>query len=82
MEKTINLYNEHFILAEDKLKMLREDTDSYKKIIKFINSRKSTTKNDLKTYLGWSVRITFSTYRNRLRNENKIKLTKQGYEVI
>ena len=81
-DKTINLYNEHFILAEDKLKMLREDTDSYKKIIKFINSRKSTTKNDLKTYLGWSVRITFSTYRNRLRNENKIKLTKQGYEVI
>ena len=80
-DKTIHLYNEHFLLAEKKLGIIREETDSYKKIIKFITSRKCTTKDDLKTHLGWGVRIAFSSYRNRLRNEDKIILTKQGYEV-
>ena len=80
-DKTIHLYNEHFILAEKELNIIREETDSYKKIIKFIKSRKCTTKDDLKTHLGWGVRIAFSAYRNRLRNEDKIILTKQGYEV-
>jgi len=30
--------------------------------------------------MNWGVRISFSTYRNRLRNEQNIVLTKNRYE--
>ncbi len=32
--------------------------------------------------MGWGVRIGFNGYRNRLRNEKTIRLTKYKYEVI
>ena len=41
------------------------------------------TKNDILEHMGgWGVRVKFSSYRNRLRNEKDIKLTKDRYEVI
>ena len=58
-------------------------TDSYDKIVKFIKDKKSVTKNDILEHMGgWGVRVKFSSYRNRLRNEKDIKLTKNRYEVI
>ena len=58
-------------------------TDSYDKIVKFIKDKKSVTKNDILEHMGgWGVRVKFSSYRNRLRNEKNIKLTKDRYEVI
>ena len=55
----------------------------YDKIVKFIKDKKSVTKNDILEHMGgWGVRVKFSSYRNRLRNEKGIKLTKDRYEVI
>ena len=65
----------------DELKPM-SDTDSYKKIVDYIHSRKSVSKNDILEHLGWGVRISFSEYRNRLRLEDTIKFTKNRYEVI
>ena len=39
------------------------------------------SKNDILDFLEWGVRISFSGYRNRLRNEQTIKFTKDRYEV-
>ena len=40
------------------------------------------TKKDILAMLNWGVRISFSGYRNRLRNEPTIRFTKNRYEVI
>ena len=64
------------------LPTLKNDTETYKKVVNFINKRKSVTKSDILKFLDWGVRITFSGYRNRLRKESTIKFTKDRYEVI
>ena len=64
------------------LPMLKNDTDTYKKVVDFIHRKKSVTKSDILNMLNWGVRITFSGYRNRLRNEPTIRFTKNRYEVI
>jgi len=58
------------------------DTESYKRILDFIHTKKSVSKKDILEYLNWGVRISFSEYRNRLRLEDTIKFTKNRYEVI
>ena len=65
----------------DELKPM-SDTESYKKIVDYIHSRKSVSKKQLLEHMGWGVRISFSEYRNRLRLEDTIKFTKNRYEVI
>ena len=57
------------------------ETDSYKRILDFIHKKKSVSKADILDYLNWGVRISFTSYRNRLRNEKTIKFTKDRYEV-
>ena len=65
-----------------KLPMLKNETDTYKKVVDFIHSKTSVTKLDILTMLNWGVRISFSGYRNRLRNEPTIRFTKDRYEVV
>ena len=57
------------------------DTESYKRILDFIHNKKSVSKKDILEHLNWGVRISFSEYRNRLRQEPTIKFTKDRYEV-
>ena len=80
-KKTIISYNKHFIEAEKKLNVLKDKTDSYKKIFKFIHDKKSVSKSDILEYMGWGIRISFDGYRNLLRKEPTIKFTKNRYEV-
>jgi len=58
------------------------ETEAYKKILNFIKTKESVTKRDIIKYMNWGIRISFTPYRNRLRKEKDIKLTRIGYEVI
>ena len=80
-ENIIKQYNEHFIKAEKKLKMVRKDAEGYQRVLEYINKIGSVTKKQLMEHLGWGRGIPFNIYRNRLREEPTIKLTKIGYEV-
>jgi len=80
-DKQILKINDMFQNAIDNLHESKE-TDSYKRILKFIRDKKSVTKRDITDELGWGIRIAFNSYRNRLRNEKDIRLTKNRYEVI
>jgi len=79
--EAIHQFNSMIDYAIDGLPMLKEDTDSYNKVVDFIHKKKSVTKKEILDYLGWGVRISFSPYRNRLRTESTIKFTKNRYEV-
>ena len=48
---------------------------------KYISNKGHVSKRELKAYLNWGIRIPFDSYRNKLRNETKIKFTKNGYGV-
>ena len=80
-DKQILKINDMFQTTIDNLHQSKE-TDSYKRILKFIRDKKSVTKRDITDELGWGIRIAFNSYRNRLRNEKDIRLTKNRYEVI
>ena len=80
-EKAIHQFNNMINETTDGLSMLKEDTESYKKVVDFIHKKKSVTRKQILEHLGWGVRISFSGYRNRLRNEPTIKFTKNRYEV-
>ena len=80
-EEIVKQYNNHFVRAEEKLKMVKEDTEGYKKVFDYIHKRGSVTKKELLEYVNWGRGIPFNIYRNRLREEPTIKLTKYGYEV-
>ncbi len=80
-DKQILKINDMFQTTIDNLHQSKE-TDSYKRILEFIRDKKSVTKRDITDELGWGIRIAFNSYRNRLRNEKDIRLTKNRYEVI
>ena len=64
-----------------KLPMLKDNTDTYKKIVDFIHKENSVTKKDILEHMGWGVRVSFSSYRNKLRSEPTIRFTKNRYEI-
>ena len=78
----IHQFNNMINGAISKLPTLKNDTDTYKSVVDYIHKRKSVSKSDILNFLNWGVRISFSGYRNRLRNEQTIKFTKDRYEVI
>ena len=80
-ENIIKKYNSHFVRAEKEFKKVKKDTDGYNKILNYIHKVGSVTKEQIMDYLGWGRGIPFNIYRNRLREEPTIKLTKSGYEV-
>ena len=79
-ETAINQFNDMLNETIDNLPTIGE-TDSYKRILDFIHKKKSVSKEDILDYLNWGVRISFTSYRNRLRQEPTIKFTKNRYEV-
>ena len=81
-ETAIHQFNNMLNETIDKLPIIKKETDSYKRIVNFINKKKSVSKENILDYLNWGVRISFTSYRNRLRLDNKIKFTKDRYEVI
>ena len=81
-ENAIHQFNNMLNNTIATLPTLKNDTETYKKVVDFISKKKSVTKSDILNMLNWGVRISFSGYRNRLRNESKIKFTKNRYEVI
>ena len=81
-EKAVHQFNNMINETIDGLPMLKEDTDSYNKVVDFIHKKKSVTKKEILDYLGWGVRISFSGYRNRLRTNPIIRFTKNRYEVV
>ena len=58
------------------------ETESLKKIKKFIKRNSFVTKRDILEHMGWGVRIKFNGYRNALRKDKDIKFTKYGYEWV
>ena len=58
------------------------DTEGYQRVREFVVSKKSTTKSEITKHFDWGVRVKWTPYRNRLRNEKNIRFTKNRYEVI
>ena len=81
-ENAIKPFNDMINETIDDLPTLNSDTDTYKRVVDFIHKKGSVSKADILNFLNWGVRISFSGYRNRLRNEPTIKFTKNRYEVI
>lgn len=63
-------------------KTLREPTKAYDNIIELIRKNNFVDKNTLINKLRWGVQIDYSIYRNTLRNDPRIKLTKLGYQYV
>ncbi len=74
----IRQYDGHFMNAQKQMKVVSK-TETYDRIVAFIHEYKYVTKYDIISYLKWGKGIPFTPYRNRLRKEKKIKLTKIGY---
>lgn len=79
--KSIMPFNNMLQTTFDNLHMMGE-SESYLKILNFIKKNKSVSKHDILEHLGWGVRISFSSYRNRLRNEAGVVFTKNRYEFV
>ena len=80
-ESAIKPFNKMMDETIYNLPTLKSDTDTYKKVVDFIHKKGSVSKADILNFLNWGVRISFSGYRNRLRNEPTIRFTKNRYEV-
>jgi glycosyltransferase involved in cell wall biosynthesis len=66
--------------AIDNFDVLKEDTESFTKMVDFIKKKGAVNKQELLDHMGWGVRINFTPYRNRLRNHKNIVFRKNRYE--
>lgn len=57
-------------------------SEGYERLLKFIKGKGSTTKSEILKHMKWGKDIAFSRYRNLLRLEPKIRLTKDSYRFI
>ena len=60
--------------------MVGKDIATYKKVLAIIKRRKRVSKGQLIGELNWGRQFKFGRYRNRLRLDDRIKFTKNGYE--
>lgn len=79
-DKSIETFNRLIDSTIDRFSISKE-TDAYKKMVQYIRHEGSVSKRDIMEHMGWGVRIGLTSYRNRLRLESDIKLTKGRYEV-
>ena len=62
--------------------MVGEDTKTYKNVLALIKKRGRVSKKQLIGELNWGKQFKFGRYRNRLRLDDKIRFTNDGYEWI
>ena len=60
--------------------MVGKDIATYKKVLAIIKRRKRVSKMQLIGELNWGRQFKFGRYRNRLRLDDRIKFTQNGYE--
>ena len=66
-DKRIDPYSEMFDRAIAALPVLKEATDAYERVAEL--ARDGATKADIMRVMGWGVRVPFTQYRTRLRND-------------
>ena len=66
----------------EKFEMCGVDTKGYKDTVRIIKKRKSVSQRQLIKELRWGVNFKFSRVRNRLRLNNKVRFTKEGYDWV
>lgn len=60
-----------------------EQSRGLDKIQDFVRIQESTTKREIMEYMGnWGMRVKFNTYREAMRRNKQIKLTKDTYEWV
>ena len=62
--------------------LIKKDNQSYQRVIDFISLKGYTSKNDVLKFLSWGPGFRFDGIRNRLRGDDRVKLTKDGYEWV
>ena len=74
----IKSYNDMINKAINSLTSVTEKSEAIKKILTFIDRHGKVTKNEIMKHIGWGVGITFSPYRQYLRNHPTIELEWDG----
>jgi glycosyltransferase involved in cell wall biosynthesis len=78
--KAITPFNETIQLATDNLKEIGSDSKALKEIVQFIKANGTVTKKQLLKELVWGPQISFTRYRNALRNHPHILLSESKYQ--
>jgi hypothetical protein len=72
----------HEFLNPTTFPMVGEDTKTYKQVLTLIEKRGRISKKQLIGELNWGKQFKFGRYRNRLRLDDRIRFTNDGYEWV